>query len=311
MKRNLVFLLFFLLFSFLISCSSAPKRAMVVTDTYELAYSRLESANEDLLSGKLQNARMNLSQSYNLALSIDNAPLLCKVCLSGVSYKILESQVQNQNETENQNENSNEENQKNSAYSKSFLDEKVDFVLDEAKSAANRSTDRKPLLDLCKVYEVQKNLVDLDSDKALDEKNLLAVLDSSEKSVSKEPYYLGYLERTRGDVFMKMNDFEGARKSYLSAAEIHTKSRYIYEIGLDYYKAARASSLSGDKKNAVSAIESALKYDRDAENSAAISLDYLAYSKILLKGNPMEEDVKKAESLKNLSEKIAAASEKF
>lgn len=309
MKKNLIFLLFFLLFSFLISCSSAPKRAMVVTDTYELAYSRLESANEDLLSGKLQNARMNLSQSYNLALSIDNAPLLCKVCLSGVSYKILESQVQNQNETENQN--SNEESQKISAYSKSFLDEKIDFVLGEAKSAANRSTDRKPLLDLCKVYEVQKNLVDLDSDKTFDGKNLLAILDSSEKSVSKEPYYLGYLERTRGDVFMKMNDFEGARKSYLSAAEIHRKSRYIYEIGLDYYKAARASSLSGDKKNAVSAIENALKYDRDAENSAAISLDYLAYSKILLKGNPMEEDVKKAESLKNLSEKIAAASEKF
>lgn len=308
-KKNFINFFYLLFFLLLVSCSSAPKRAMVVTDTYELAYSRLESANEDLLSGKLQNARMNLSQSYNLALSIDNAPLLCKVCLSGVSYKILESQVQNQNE--NQNESSDEENQKNSAYSKSFLDEKIDFVLGEAKSAANRSTDRKPLLDLCKVYEVQKNLVDLNSDKTFDGKNLLAVLDSSEKSVSKEPYYLGYLERTRGDVFMKMNDFDGARKSYLSAAEIHTKSRYIYEIGLDYYKAARASSLSGDKKNAVSAIESALKFDRDAENSAAISLDYLAYSKILLKGNPTEEDVKKAESLKNLSEKISAASEKF
>lgn len=298
MKKNLIFLLFFLLFSFLISCSSAPKRAMVVTDTYELAYSLLESANEDLLSGNLQNARMNLSRSYNLALSIDNAPLLCKVCLSGVSYKILETQIQN-------------ENQKKSAFSKSFLDEKIDFVLDEAKSAANRSADRKSLLDLCKVYEVQKNLADLNSEKTFDGKNLLAALNSSEKSLSKEPYYLGYLERTRGDVFMKMNDFSSARKSYLSAAEIHTKNRYIYEIGLDYYKAARASSLSGNKENAVSAIENALKYDRDAENSAAISLDYLAYSKILLKGNPAEEDVKKAESLKNLSEKIAQAGGKF
>lgn len=278
---------------------------MVVTDTYELAYSLLESANEDLLSGNLQNARMNLSRSYNLALSIDNAPLLCKVCLSGVSYKILESQIQNENQ------NLNEENKKKSAFSKSFLDEKIDFVLDEAKSAANRSADRKSLLDLCKVYEVQKNLADLNSEKTFDGKNLLAALNSSEKSLSKEPYYLGYLERTRGDVFMKMNDFSSARKSYLSAAEIHTKNRYIYEIGLDYYKAARASSLSGNKENAVSAIENALKYDRDAENTAAISLDYLAYSKILLKGNPAEEDVKKAESLKNLSEKIAQAGGKF
>jgi len=54
----------------------------------------------------------------------------------------------------------------------------------------------------------------------------------------------------------------------------------------------------------VSAIENALKYDRDAENSLALSLDYLAYSKILLKGEPTESEIKKAKELENISEKI-------
>lgn len=265
---------------------------MLVTDTYNLAYSSLESANEDLLAGRLQNAFSNLSKSYNLALSIDNPSLLCKICLSGVSYKILEIQAGSEPVKSEK---------------ESFLDGSLDSILDKAKFFAGRSTDKSFLLDLCAVYEVKSKLHDENSDK----NNLLGILNSSEKSVSKEPYYDGFLERTRGDVYMAMENYENARKSYVNAAEIHTKKRYIYEIGLDWYGAARASSLSGDKKNAVSAIENALKYDRDAENSAAISLDYLAYSKILLKGNPTEEDVKRAEALKNLSEKISAASEKF
>lgn len=90
----------------------------------------------------------------------------------------------------------------------------------------------------------------------------------------------------------------------VSAAENHTKSRYIYEIGLDWYNAARTSSLFGDKSGDISSIENALKYDRDAENSAAIPVDYLAYSKILLKENPSEEDVKKFKPLKELSERV-------
>lgn len=292
MKKKILFLIFSLFAIMFVSCSSAPKRPMLVTDTYNLAYSKLELANEELLSGNFATSFDYLTESYNLALSIDNPSLLCKICLSGVSYKILEIQAGSEPVKSEK---------------ESFLDGSLDSILDEAKFFAGRSTDKSFLLDLCAVYEVKSKLHDENSDK----NNLLGILNSSEKSVSKEPYYDGFLERTRGDVYMAMENYENARKSYVNAAEIHTKKRYIYEIGLDWYGAARASSLSGDKKNAVSAIESALKFDRDAENSAAISLDYLAYSKILLKGNPTEEDVKRSAALKTLSEKISAASEKF
>ena len=336
-------LLFVLAFLPFFGCSSAPKRPMLVTDTYTLAHSRLENANNELLSGKLPAAKRSLSESYSLAVSVDSAALLTKICLSGVSYKILENQLGDNSDSKNLESDfassSNLESQKSeSAKSeifseksksdgnvssalvsekslsiqtekKSFLDGDLNSILSEAKSFARRSSEKDALLDLCALYEVRVMLtrVRLSNEKNLSEsekRNLLEILTQCEKSVSKEPYYGGFLSLTRGDVYVSLSDFKNAGKSYLEAAQIHTKNRYLYEIALDWYGAARACSLGGDKSGAVNAIENALKYDRDAENSAALALDYLAYSKILLKGEPTESEIKKAKELENISEKI-------
>ena len=294
-------LLFALAFLPFFGCSSAPKRPMLVTDTYTLAHSRLENANNELLSGKLSAAKRSLSESYSLAVSVDSAALLTKICLSGVSYKILEKQLGDNSDSEKSPSIQTEK--------KSFLDGDMDSVLGEAKSFARRSSEKDALLDLCALYEVRVMLarLHLSNEKNLSEaekKNLLEILSQCEKSVSKEPYYGGFLSRTRGDVYVSLSDFKSAEKSYLEAVQIHTKNRYLYEIALDWYGVARACSLGGDKNGAVNAIENALKYDRDAENSAALALDYLAYSKILLKGEPTESEIKKAKELENISEKI-------
>ncbi len=300
-RSNFICLLFALAFLPFFGCSSAPKRPMLVNDTYTLAYSRLENANNELLAGKLSSAKRSLSESYSLAVSVDSTALLTKICLSGVSYKILENQLGDNSGSEKSPSMQTEK--------KSFLDGDLDSILGEAKSFARRSGEKDALLDLCALYEVRVRLakVRLSNEKNLSEsenKNLLEILSKIEKSVSKEPYYGGFLSRTRGDVHISLSDFKSAEKSYLEAAQIHTKNRYLYEIALDWYGAARACSLGGDKNAAVSAIENALKYDRDAENSLALSLDYLAYSKILLKGEPTESEIKKAKELENISEKI-------
>lgn len=331
-------LLFVLAFLPFFGCSSAPKRPMLVTDTYTLAHSRLENANNELLSGKLPAAKRSLSESYSLAVSVDSAALLTKICLSGVSYKILENQLGDNSDSKKLESDfassSNLESQKSEIFSeksksdgnvssalvsekslsiqtekKSFLDGDLNSILSEAKSFARRSSEKDALLDLCALYEVRVMLtrVRLSNEKNLSEsekRNLLEILTQCEKSVSKEPYYGGFLSRTRGDVYVSLSDFKNAEKSYLEAAQIHTKNRYLYEIALDWYGAARACSLGGDKSGAVNAIENALKYDRDAENSVALALDYLAYSKILLKGEPTESEIKKAKELENISEKI-------
>ena len=146
-------LLFALAFLPFFGCSSAPKRPMLVTDTYTLAHSRLENANNELLSGKLSAAKRSLSESYSLAVSVDSAALLTKICLSGVSYKILEKQLGDNSDSEKSPSIQTEK--------KSFLDGDMDSVLGEAKSFARRSSEKDALLDLCALYEFRVMLARL------------------------------------------------------------------------------------------------------------------------------------------------------
>ncbi len=295
--RTIVFS--FLAMIFTAGCSSAPKRTMLVTDTYTLAWSKLETANNSLLAGEVLKARALLSESYTLAQTIDNAPLLCKITLSGIVCKILAEQQ------------STALNQEQSAENHTFMEESLDSLLKNARTFATISEDKDFLLSLCSVYGVRIQLEDEKMSKTTlsqsDKNNLLSTLNSAEKSVSKEPYYAGYLKRTQGDLLMNLKDYSSAEKAYLEAAALHTKNRYVYEIGLDYYSAARACSLGGDKTGAVRAIENALKYDRDAENSLALAADYLAYSKILLKGTPTAQETAMAKNLEERSAQIYEA----
>lgn len=300
------FLIPLILFVF-VACSSAPKRIMLVTENTNFSYSQLENANASIVEGKYARAYSLLSSAYNLALSVDNTELLCKIMLSGVVFKIAcpnLAELIPATELEN------------SAASKSFLTQTKEELLASAKNLANRSNEKekKSLSNLCVIYDVR---VQLENEKASsselissqNEKTYLAMLETARSGIAKEPYYTAYLCRTKGDVCMAAGDFQNAQKNYAEAAKIHTKERYLVEIGLDWYCLARSYSLGGKKNEALSAIQTALKYDKDAENTAGIASDYLAYSKILLKGNPTEEEKKLSAELSAWSEKILVAGE--
>ena len=291
-----------LILLFLVSCSSAPKRIMLVTENSDLAYSQLESANTSIIEGKYDRAYTLLSSAHSLALSVDNTELLCKIVLSGVVFKIscptfsvflpaagLE----------------------HTAVSKSFLAQSKEELLDYAKKLANRTDSKQSetLRHLCTIYDVR---IQLENEKSASEetisaqsaKNYVALLEQAVSYIEKEPYYLAYFYRTRGDVFMASGNYDEAQKNYEESAKIHTKERYLVEIGLDWYCVARSYSLNEKKQNAIEAIKLALKYDKDAENTQGIASDYLAYSKILLKGTPSEEEKALSEELATWSEKI-------
>ncbi|MCR4822287.1 MAG: hypothetical protein K5873_05395 [Treponema sp.] len=286
---------FIFLFSafLLLSCSSAPKRVMLVNDNTNLAYSQLEEANNSIITGAYIRSYNLLTSSYNLALSVDNTELLCKILLSGIVYKISSPGEYDYLMEEKQ----------------SFLCLPKEEILASAKMLAGCSASREILLDLSSIYDVRIQLEnekltsggEISSDNM---KSYVSIIEGAEKSLAKEAYYKAYLYRTKGDVYMACRKYDQAGINYEEAAKIHTKERYLLEIGLDYYCLARSHSLAGRKIEALAAIERALKYDKDGENTSGIASDYLAYSKILLKGNPGPEEVKAAEEYALWSEKI-------
>lgn len=278
---------------------------MMVTETRDLSYSQLDEANSSIASENYVRAFNQLSSAYNLALSIDNTELLCKISLSGIILKI---------NCPNLSEAVPALDFENASESKSFLSGTKEEILEYAKKFASRSDEksRAILSDLCVIYEVCVNLENEKISLAAGEskisaqnaKKYVSMLENIKSSVSKEPYYEAFSERTMGEVCMAGGDFESARMHYEEAAKIHTKNRYLPEISLDWYCAARASSQNNDKSAAVTAIKMALKYDKDAENTRGIASDYLAWSKILLKGNPTEEEIRLSEELAEWSKKI-------
>ncbi|MCI5829835.1 MAG: hypothetical protein UHY90_03285 [Treponema sp.] len=159
--------------------------------------------------------------------------------------------------------------------------------LNEARHFAETSGQKDFLLSLCTLYEADIKGADADFEK----------VNATEKNVSKNPYYLALLYRIKGNCYAQKMNYNSAILFYTKAAELHTKECYLAEIGLDWYQAARMYSLNGDKANALKALDSALKYDRDAENTTAIGSDYFAKALVLTKGNYIEAE--KAQAKEN------------
>lgn len=287
----------FLAFPLFFSCSSAPQRSMMITEKAELAYSRLDEANRNIIREDYDRAFSLLTDSYTLALAVDNVEVMCKTALSGIIFKIAcpDFKIDLSDRSAEQ----------------SFLVDSKEKILSNARKLTLRSnkSERNLLICLCDVYEArilfenEKN----SSGGHISRENAasyLKKLDAAKSTVSGEPYYYAYLFRTKGDICMASSLYDDAKENYEEASKIHIKNRYLIEIGMDWYCVARACSLGGKKKEAVEAIQNAIKYDKDAENTIGIALDYKAYSKILLRGSPSEEEMILAAELHEWGEKI-------
>ncbi len=280
MKKSILFASFFIV---LASCSSTKKRPMKITTISDTADVRYENANSDLLAGKMERALLQFSQARDLAYSVDNADLLCRINLSAVAYKVSSGNLDALKKAEN------------------FIDaSSAEELLKDARFFATKTEREEFLSAVCTVYDVRLELARGKKNVSTYEKSLL----SCEKTLEKEPFYLANLHRTLGDVQILSKKYEDAQKSYEKAAELHTKNRYVSEIGTDWYGVARCRSLSGDKNGAIEAIENALKYDRDAENTSAIASDYFACAKILVKGKTTADEKKRAREFANWAAKI-------
>ncbi|MBQ0038963.1 MAG: hypothetical protein KBS64_00870 [Treponema sp.] len=165
----------------------------------------------------------------------------------------------------------------------------TDFTpaLDEARHFAASADEKDFLQAVCTLYEADLKGAQADMEK----------LNSAEKMVAKDAYYLAYLFRIKANLYALQQDYMNGERYYLMAADLHTKECYLSEIGLDWYQISRMRSLIGKKKTALEALETAIKYDRDAENTTALGSDYFAKALVLTKNGAT--DAEKKEALEN------------
>lgn len=269
MKKS--YSLIFLPVLFLCGCSSAPKRTMQINTIYKNVTVTIESANTAMINANYAQAENLLNSAYKNAISIDNYDLLATVSLSFVNLYL--------------------------SFNEPSLEKAKDY-LEEALYYSDFSANPEKNKALCTLSYVRYNLAASKNDYD----SYLKELDQSQNLLKADKYNFALFESVKADVLKEKKDFAEAERLYLNAAELFTKNRYLGEIGITWYKTAQVRSLQNKKASALEAIENAIKYDRDAENSIALGTDYYAKALILLKANPSQEEIQKArESLKHSS----------
>ena len=260
MKKSLVLSAIFLLL-LITACSSGPKRQMVITGISDSCKDSLETANACILNGNYAQAEKILSLARTQAVSIDNYDLLLSISLAHVSLYL----SYNPPEIEK---------------AKLYLEQSHEFI-------ENTKNENESEL-LCAMAEAR--ILIAQNDVQNNFKRITDKIDDAKKIFKNQPYNHAQCDSILGDLYRLSGRYKEADKIYNEAAKLFTDSMYLSEIGITWYKIAQNHSQSGNKKEALKALNTAIYYDRCAENSMGLGADYYIKAVILLKADSSEQD---------------------
>ncbi|MCR4790747.1 MAG: hypothetical protein K5839_06670 [Treponemataceae bacterium] len=260
MKHFTSVLLFFLL---PLSMFAANKRVMYVDKVSTSANTLINNANDKIACGYIDDAYYFLDKAYKLAVSVDNYNLLTKIEITRINAMLSSSSIDYQ---------------------------KADELLENAYYFASCSNDNQKNSALCLLCEIRLNL----SKNTGDYEAMLSKLNTNQTYFKKNLFEQAQFESVKADLYAAQKNYSAAESSYLNAVNTFTKESYLSEIGITWYKIARVRFLNGKVDSSLEALNSAIKYDRDAENSFALGSDYYLKGIILSSEKENAASIEKA-----------------
>ena len=273
MKKFLIASTAALLILFTTACSSGPKRQMLITTVKDSCKESIEAANACILNGNYKQAEDLLEKARTLALSIDNYDLLLSISLAHVSLYL--------------------------SYNPPEI-EKAKLYVEKSNAIIPHTNDIKESEVLCAMAEARILIAQNDVQNNFD--RIVDKIDHAKRVFRDSPYNHAQCNSILGDIYRLSGKYKEADKIYNDAAKIFTDNLYLSEIGITWYKITQNHSQSGNKKVALKALNTAIYYDRCAENSMALGADYYIKAVILLKGS--HADAERAEAKKSLLHSI-------
>ena len=260
---TILFSVFLILFS--TACSSSPKRQMLINTVYNFCIDSIETANACILNGNYTQAEELLIKARTQAVSIDNYNLLLSVYLTHVSLYLSHNPP---------------------------LIEKAKIYLNQANSIVDQTNKIQESQLLCAMSEAR--ILIAENNVQNNYKSIVDKIDDAKKVFKNQPYNHAQCDSILGDIYRLSGNYKEADKIYNEAAKLFTDNRYLSEIGITWYKIAQNHSQAGNIKEALKALDTAIYYDRCAENSMALGADYYIKAVILLKGTRSENNVNEA-----------------
>jgi tetratricopeptide (TPR) repeat protein len=229
-----------------LGCSSAPRGQPEARTQRGAAAVQLETANKEADRGNYAGALVLAGEARRFAVSADDPVLIIR---SGLSR----------------------------GNSLSFLGRsgEAQAAFDGALAEAERIRDAG-LAALCRVY-IARRLLLAGSDNAsgfVEEirdqvKREIALMKADQNGLALGWTVVGLAEKELGN-------WADAEKGIKNALDIHVKGGYLELAAYDWYLTASIRSVSGRYQSALDALEEALSYDRRAENSYGLGMDWKA-----------------------------------
>jgi tetratricopeptide (TPR) repeat protein len=117
---------------------------------------------------------------------------------------------------------------------------------------------------------------------------VLALVQDEQGKLKQDKLFFALSWTVKGMAEKELGRFTEAEKSILNALSIHEKDRYLEQAAYDWYLIASVRSVAGNYQQALDALNRAIGFDRRAENTFGLAMDWAAMGDVFAKmGNDM------------------------
>ncbi|QQO09210.1 hypothetical protein [Breznakiella homolactica] len=249
----------FLLFAAfsLAACSSAPKRPAEVFTVRNMADTQLEQANREADRGNYEGALGILGDVQRLGAATDDPALRIRVNLSLGNVLFYLGQ--------------------HDAAAAAW----------NAAGAEALREDQDELAALTEIYVARSRLLSAGLSAASAGDTLTVVEKAMGRIKNRQYTALGWT--VAGMAQKAMGRYPDAEASVKKALDIHGKDNYLEQAAYDWYLIASIRSVAGNYSSALEALREAVRYDRRAENSHGLGMDWRALGDVYAKMNNSTE----------------------
>jgi tetratricopeptide (TPR) repeat protein len=231
------------------ACSSAPQRPAEIFSIQSMIETQIGRANKEADEGNYTESLYLLGEAWRLAVMTDRPALRIRVNLARA----------------------------NALYALDRLAE-AEKVWRDAEIEAEFSGE--PLLaSASRVYRARSTMI---SGRANPEE-VLALMDKEQENLKSDKLLAAMGWTVRGLAEKELGLYGEAEKSIRNALSTHDKGRYLEQAAYDWYLIASIRSIAGNYREALEALNLAVGFDRRAENSFGLAMDWAAIGDIFRK----------------------------
>lgn len=236
----------------LAACSSVPKRPVELFTIRNVAETQLDLANHEVDQGNFERALQMLDEVKRLAISVDDPSLLVRELLARGNILYYQG------------------------------DESGAALLWEDARVEAEHTSEIELAAMARIYQERGRLLS-----GADAEEVRLAVNRELSVIKKDKLFIALGWTVIGLAEKENGRFVEAEAALKKALDIHEKGNYLEAAGSDWYLIASVRSVAGSYDAAIEALSYAIAFDRRAENSYGLGMNWRAAGDVYKKAGDL------------------------